>query len=154
MKIVRIVDGIYTQDDILEEFECFEDAQDSYIDSYINEFSQEISKSVNVNFMSIEFSDVLWKNSYIDIVTNIEDEKAIHTFNWDTFVKIGSDDDEEKYEKLVKELENSFKTIDPHYDLLIRIRFELDKSDIEIKKDLILELEKTKAENTGVEDGN
>ena len=154
MKIVRMVDGIYTQDDILEEFECFEDAQDSYIDSYVNELAQEISKSVNVNFMSIEFSDVMWKNSYIDIITDIEDEKSIHTFNWDEFVKIGCDDDENKYEELIGELENSFKTLDPQSDLLIRIRFELDKPDDVIKKLLILELEKTMAENSGEDDGN
>jgi hypothetical protein len=142
MKIVKMVCGIYTIEQLVEEFSCFEDAQDSYIDSYTNDFSEEISKVTNVNVAEIEFSDILWKNSYIDFITNVEDDRSIYSFNWDEFVKIGCDENEveDKYNKLIEDLQNNLKALDVDSKLLIRIRFELNKSDDEITKELLEEV--------------
>lgn len=127
---------------VLNKFSTHESAQDSFIDSSINELSIFISKKVKIDVKLIEFSDLLFENTFIDIISESSNNREVLSINFQKFSE-DRDNDMEDYLKRLKEFrdnllstygfKNNPSTSDINLLFKINVRFEINTPIKEIR---------------------
>ena len=141
VKFERPLNNLYSLPDLLEEFEDFENAQDTFIDSYVNTFSEELSEVTGIDAEDIEFTDILWKHAFIDFYIKTETvEKFVSFYNWNDFVHCG-DTENDEYSKMILQLKDNLeKYRENNSRIKIKIRYEFNVSNDELRNLLLAEL--------------